>query len=52
MLEQHFEYSASDPDRAHEMYREDAVVEFPQSGERFVGADNFREWRAEWRDPP
>jgi hypothetical protein len=45
MLEQHFEYARSDPDRAHEMYHEDAVLEFPQSGERFVGVENFREWR-------
>jgi hypothetical protein len=32
MLMQHFEYSGSDPDLAHEMYHEDAVLEFPQSG--------------------
>jgi SnoaL-like domain len=48
MLEQHFEYSASDPDRAHEMYHEDAVLEFPQSGERFEGVANFREWRSNY----
>ena len=38
MMEQHFELAASDPERAHEMYREDAVLEFPQSGERFEGS--------------
>jgi hypothetical protein len=38
MLERHFEHASSDPDAAHEMYDEDAVLEFPQSGERFVGA--------------
>lgn len=27
------------------MYHEDAVLEFPQSGERFEGVENFREWR-------
>ena len=32
MLEQHFEYAGSDPDIAHEMYHDDAVLEFPQSG--------------------
>jgi hypothetical protein len=48
MLEQHFENAASDPHRAHEMYHEDAVLEFPQSGERFVGVDNFREWRSNY----
>jgi SnoaL-like domain len=46
MLEQHFEYAGSDPGRAHEMYTENAVLEFPQSGERFDGVDNFREWRS------
>jgi hypothetical protein len=46
MLEQHFEYAGSDPARAHEMYHEDAVLEFPQSGERFVGVENFRAWRS------
>ena len=30
MLEQNFEYSGSDPERAHEMYHDDAVLEFPQ----------------------
>jgi SnoaL-like domain len=48
MLAQHFEYAASDPERAHEMYHEDAVLEFPQSGERFLGVENFREWRSSY----
>jgi SnoaL-like domain len=51
MLEQHFEYAESDPDRAHAMYHDDAVLEFPQSGERFVGVENFREWRREYPAP-
>jgi hypothetical protein len=46
MLIQHFE--SSDPDLAHEMYHEDAVLEFPQSGERFVGVENVREWRSKY----
>jgi hypothetical protein len=46
MLLQHFEYAGSDPDRAHAMYDDDAVLEFPQSGECFVGVENFREWRS------
>jgi hypothetical protein len=46
MLIQHFEYSGTDPDLAHEMYHDDAVLEFPQSGERFEGVENFREWRS------
>lgn len=46
MLIQHFEHAAGDPDLAHAMYHDDAVLEFPQSGERFVGLENFREWRS------
>jgi hypothetical protein len=34
-----------DRDAAHELYHEDAILEFPQSGERFIGRDTFREWR-------
>jgi hypothetical protein len=48
MLEQHFQYAGSDPDRAHAIYYEDAVLEFPQSGERFEGVENFREWRSQY----
>ena len=45
-LEHYIRYSgASDEDRASEIYHEDAVLEFPQSGERFEGVGNFREWR-------
>jgi hypothetical protein len=44
-LERHWEYSGRDEDIGHEIYHEDAVLEFPQSGERFVGVANFREWR-------
>lgn len=46
MLEQHF--TSSDPDLGHEMYHDDAVLEFPQSGERFVGVANLREWRSNY----
>ena len=34
-----------DRDAAHEMYHDDAVLEFPQSGERFVGKQTIRDWR-------
>jgi hypothetical protein len=44
-LVRHWEYSGRDEVVAHEIYHDDAVLEFPQSGERFVGVDNFREWR-------
>jgi SnoaL-like protein len=46
MLEQHF--SSGDPNLSHEMYHDDAVLEFPQSGERFVGVENLREWRSNY----
>ena len=44
----HWEHLGTDVDRAHEMYHEDAVLEFPQSGERFEGVANFREWRRQY----
>jgi SnoaL-like domain len=46
MLEQHF--NSGDPGTNHAMYHEDAVLEFPQSGERFVGVENLREWRTNY----
>lgn len=38
----------SDHDISHEIYADDAVLEFPQSGERFVGKRNFLEWRKQY----
>jgi SnoaL-like domain len=46
MLEQHF--TSGDPELSHAMYHDDAVLEFPQSGERFVGVENMREWRSSY----
>ena len=46
MLEQHF--TSGDPDLSHAMYHADAVLEFPQSGERFEGVENLREWRSNY----
>lgn len=37
--------TAGDSDGAHAVYHDDAVLEFPQSGERFEGLANFKEWR-------
>jgi hypothetical protein len=45
LLVQHFEYASSAPDFAHAMYHDDAVLEFPQSGERFEGVENMSGWR-------
>jgi SnoaL-like domain len=46
LLEQHF--GADEPDASHAMYHADAVLEFPQSGERFEGVENLREWRSDY----
>jgi hypothetical protein len=32
----------------HQLYHDDAVLEFPQSGERFEGVASFREWRDDY----
>lgn len=37
---------SNDHEAAHSVYHDDAVLEFPQSGERFEGLDNFKAWRA------
>jgi hypothetical protein len=34
-----------DRDTSHEMYADDAILEFPQSGERFFGKRTIQEWR-------
>jgi hypothetical protein len=47
-LERHWEYAGKDEDISHEIYHDDAVLEFPQSGERFEGLENFREWRRQY----
>jgi SnoaL-like domain len=48
LVEQYFEYAGAEVDRAHEIYHDDAVLEFPQSGERFEGVANFSEWRRQY----
>ena len=47
-VRRYWEYAGADVDRAHEIYHEDAVLEFPQSGERFEGVDSFTEWRRQY----
>ena len=44
-LKRHWNYAGKDEDISHEIYHDNAVLEFPQSGERFEGVENFREWR-------
>ncbi len=38
--------AAGEEEKAHDIYLEDAVLEFPQSGERFEGVANFLPWRS------
>ena len=44
----YWDYVVKDNDLAHELYHDDAVLEFPQSGERFEGLANFKEWRRQY----
>jgi hypothetical protein len=47
-LQRHWEFGGTDQDVTHEIYHDDAVLEFPQSGERFEGVKNFKEWREQY----
>lgn len=40
--------AAGEEDVAHEIYAPEAVLEFPQSGERFDGVANFLPWRRDY----
>jgi ketosteroid isomerase-like protein len=40
-----WEYKDKDLDASHEVYHDDAILEFPQSQERFEGKANFIAWR-------
>jgi hypothetical protein len=45
LLVHHLRHSGVDETRAHEIYHDDAVLEFPQSGERFLGEANMQGFR-------
>jgi hypothetical protein len=47
-LKRYGEHMATDAETAHELYHDDAVLEFPQSQERFVGKENFKAWRKDY----
>lgn len=47
-LEHYLDHAGKDVDTAHEIYHDDAVLEFPQSGERFEGLEKFKEWRSRY----
>ena len=48
MLLRNLGRSGEDPVGSHDMYHDDAVLEFPQSGEQFHGLANIREWRSRY----
>lgn len=48
VLERLFAFVGADVERAEEIYDADAVLEFPQSGERFEGRATFTEWRSRY----
>ena len=43
-----WEDTVRDHEAAHKIYHDDAILEFPQSGERFEGVANFKEWRSQY----
>jgi hypothetical protein len=45
LLQHYWQYAPIDQNIAHAMYDDDAVLEFPQSQERFEGKSNFIAWR-------
>ena len=48
IVRRYFEHVGADVDYADEIYHDDAVLEFPQSGERFEGAATFTDWRRQY----
>jgi hypothetical protein len=48
LLVRHLSLSAVDPNRAHEIYSDDAILEFPQSAERFRGKANIQGFREQY----
>ena len=45
LINEHFDWASKDEVRASEIYAEDAVIEFPQSGERLRGKSNIIAFR-------
>ena len=48
VVRRYWDYAGADVELADEIYHEDAVLEFPQSGERFEGRAGFTEWRSRY----
>lgn len=47
-LKRHWAYEATDRGVSHALYHDDAVLEFPQSRERFEGRQSFLAWRKQY----
>jgi ketosteroid isomerase-like protein len=52
VVKRYFEFVGADVERADEIYHDDAVLEFPQSGERFEGVATFTQWRRQYPADP
>ncbi len=52
VVKRYLEFVGADVERADEIYHEDAVLEFPQSGERFEGVATFTQWRRQYPADP
>jgi hypothetical protein len=49
LLPHHWKYTGGpNEDKASEIYHDDAVLEFPQSWERFRGKANIQGWRQQY----
>ena len=51
-VRRYFEFVSADVERAEEIYHDDAILEFPQSGERFEGVATFTKWRRHYPADP
>jgi hypothetical protein len=47
-IQRFWAHVGKDIEVSHEIYADDAILEFPQSGERFEGLANFKEWRSQY----
>ncbi len=46
LIKDHFDTAASDQERSAQIYADDAIIEFPQGGERIRGRDNIIAFRS------
>lgn len=47
-VRQLLDFEPSEIETRHDLYHDDAVLEFPQSQERFEGRENFLAWRKQY----